>query len=399
MLKNLAIDVKNLKKCYPLLHDRSSWIRFFLHPSQNFPTYTALKNVSFSLPSGSSLGIVGDNGAGKSTLLKILCGVTNPTVGKVKVCGLVGSLLELGSGFHPEFSGRENIYFSGSLLGFTRQQIRGLEEQILEFSELQEFIDKPLKTYSTGMFLRLGFAVATGFSPKVLIIDEALAVGDQLFQKKCTDRILSFRENGTTIIFCSHNLTQVKSLCSQALWLDKGIVVRSGGADQVVDAYRDYCRSKTPKNSLNSNSSLDKPSTNRSGSTIERVKLSGTPSGTDQVFRPGDSLQLEVWAHFPKRKTDKPGIGIALIRNDGLLVYATTTNIDSVQLQETTPEIYKVVFCLPEIQLLSGRYAFNVFTTDSSSMQSYNGMEGVEEFCISSTSVERGIARIQHYWE
>ena len=231
---DLAIDVRGLKKSYPLLPDRKSWGRLILRPTRGFPRFTALRNVSFQLTRGSALGVVGDNGAGKSTLLKILCGATSPSTGKAQVAGTIGALLELGTGFHPEFSGRENIHFSAALLGLTRAEVRAFEPDIIDFSELGSAIDEPVRTYSSGMSLRLAFAVATGFSPDVLVIDEALSVGDQVFQKKCTDRIKEFQDNGTTIVFCSHNLTQVKSLCDEALWLDKASVVASGRANRVV---------------------------------------------------------------------------------------------------------------------------------------------------------------------
>ncbi len=397
-MNDLAIDVRGLKKDYPLLHDRKAWSRRLLHPTRSFPVFTALDDLSFTLPRGSSLGIVGDNGAGKSTLLKVLCGTTSPTSGEVRVRGLVGALLELGTGFHPEFSGRENIFFSGSLLGLSRREIRKLEAEIIQFSELEEFIDAPLKTYSTGMSLRLGFTVATGFSPDVLVIDEALAVGDQMFQKKCTDRIRGYQADGTTIVFCSHNLTQVKSLCAQALWLDKGTLVTGGRADQVVDEYRDSCRGRIQSGHAGSSGSPQTRVKDRSASSIERVALSGAVGLGDRSFRPGDSLRLDVWARFPGGQREDPGIGVALVRNDGVLVYATTTNIDSFQLEEDAAGLYHAALCLPDTQLLPGRYAFNVFTTDSASLQSYAQLQGVEEFRISSSTVERGVARIQHYW-
>ena len=394
---DFAIAVRGLKKSYPLLPDRKSWGRFVLNPTRGFPQFTAIEDVSFRLPRGSALGIVGDNGAGKSTLLKILCGATSPTAGEVLVEGKIGALLELGTGFHPEFSGRENIHFSAALLGLARAQIQELEPGIIAFSELQSRIDEPLKTYSTGMSLRLAFAIATGFSPDVLVIDEALSVGDQVFQKKCTDRIKKFQENGTAIVFCSHNLIQVKSLCEQGLWLDKGRVVAAGQANQVVDEYRDSCRSRIASSHLPDSSSED-PAANKSGSSIERVELSGPADPEERLFRPGDSLRLDVWASFPGHQADGAGIGVALVRNDGVLVYATTTNIDGHPLTSEDPGLFHVALFLPDLQLLPGRYAFNVFTADSASLHAYNQAEGVEEFRISSPTVERGIARIQHYW-
>ena len=394
---DLAIDVRGLKKSYPLLPDRKSWGRLLLSPARGFPQFTALKDVSFQLPRGSALGVVGDNGAGKSTLLKILCGATSPTAGEARVGGTIGALLELGTGFHPEFSGRENIHFNAALLGLTRAQVQELEPGIIAFSELQGFIDEPLRTYSSGMSLRLAFAVATGFSPDILVIDEALSVGDQVFQKKCTDRIKEFQGNGTTIVFCSHNLTQVKSLCEQALWLDKGSVVASGQANRVVDGYQDSCRNRIKSSQPPVSSSQD-PAMEKSGSSIERVELCGPADREERLFRPGDSLRLDVWARFPEHQSDDAGIGVALVRNDGVLVYSTTTNIDGHRLTRADPGLFHVALFLPDLQLLPGRYAFNVFTADSSSLQAYDQADGVEEFRISSSTVERGVARIQHYW-
>ena len=396
-MANFAIVVRGLKKSYPLLPDRKSWGRLLWNPTRGFPQFTAIEDVSFRLPRGSALGVIGDNGAGKSTLLKILCGATSPTAGEVVVEGKIGALLELGTGFHPEFSGRENIHFSAALLGLTGSQIQELESGIIAFSELQNCIDDPLKTYSAGMSLRLAFAVATGFSPDVLVIDEALSVGDQVFQKKCTDRIKKFQENGTAIVFCSHNLIQVKSLCDQALWLEKGSVVASGQANQVVDGYQDSCRSRIKSSHLADSSSAD-PAVKKHGSSIERVELSGPADPEERLFRPGDSLRLDVWARFPEHQADDAGIGVGLVRNDGVLVYATTTNIDGHPLTNLEAGLFHVALFLPDLQLLPGRYAFNVFTADSASLQVYDQAEGVEEFQISSLTIERGIARIQHYW-
>ena len=394
---DLAIDVRGLKKSYPLLPDRKSWGRLILRPTRGFPRFTALRNVSFQLTRGSALGVVGDNGAGKSTLLKILCGATSPSTGKAQVAGTIGALLELGTGFHPEFSGRENIHFSAALLGLTRAEVRAFEPDIIDFSELGSAIDEPVRTYSSGMSLRLAFAVATGFSPDVLVIDEALSVGDQVFQKKCTDRIKEFQDNGTTIVFCSHNLTQVKSLCDEALWLDKASVVASGRANRVVDSYRDWCR-KRIGSSQATVPPLKGPAAGGSGSSIEQVELSRPTGREDLIFRLGNSLRLDVWAHFPKHQEDDAGIGVALVRNDGVLVYCTTTNIAGHRLTRADRELFHVSLFFPDLQLLPGRYAFNVFTADSSSLQAYDQVNGVEEFRISSSTIERGVTRIQHYW-
>ena len=207
-----AIRVSGLSKIYKLYWGPRSLFKemFFRIPSHH--ALWALRDIDLEISEGEAFGLIGRNGAGKSTLLKILTGTAFPTSGSMEIQGRVSALLELGAGFHPDFSGRENIFFNGALLGYSHEEIRQREQEIIEFSELEEFIDRPIKTYSSGMYVRLGFAVVTGFDPSILIIDEALAVGDQSFQKKCTDRILHFKQVGKTILFCSHNLYQVKTL-------------------------------------------------------------------------------------------------------------------------------------------------------------------------------------------
>ena len=239
---NPLIRVCALSKVYKFYWGpRSLFKEMFLRIPAHHALW-ALKDISLEIEEGEAFGLVGRNGAGKSTLLKILTGTAYPTSGSVNIRGKISALLELGAGFHPEFSGRDNIYFNGALTGHSRREIERREQEIIEFSELEEFIDKPVKTYSTGMYVRLGFAVATGFDAAILIIDEALAVGDQSFQKKCTDRILGLKQAGKTILFCSHNLYQVKTLCDRALWLNRGMSQGLGPAAEIVDRFTDYLR-------------------------------------------------------------------------------------------------------------------------------------------------------------
>ena len=205
---------------------------------------SAVQGVSFNLLRGQSLGIIGDNGAGKSTLLKLLVGTVSPTAGRMEMSGRVTALLELGAGFHPEFSGRQNIFMNASLLGLSPEEIGEKEEAIIAFSGLGEFIDRPVKTYSSGMYVRLGFAIATSVDPDILIIDEALAVGDMAFQRKCIDRMNLFREQGKTMIFCSHSMYHVKELCDKTLWLDHGRMKGMGPTIELVARYEDFSRGK-----------------------------------------------------------------------------------------------------------------------------------------------------------
>src|SRR5918998_5541086 len=205
-----------------------------LQPEETFP---ALRGVSFTVPTGSTYGVIGRNGSGKSTMLKLVAGISKPTSGTVKVTGRISALIELGAGFHPEISGRENVFINGIMLGLTKKEIARRFDEIVEFAELKEFIDAPVKTYSSGMYMRLGFAVAIHVDPDVLLIDEVLAVGDQAFTLKCLDKFADFKRRGKTILIVTHQLDLVQRFCDEALWLDHGMVRTQGDPKRVIDAY------------------------------------------------------------------------------------------------------------------------------------------------------------------
>ena len=200
----------------------------------------ALKQVSLEIPKGESLGIIGHNGAGKSTLLKVISGVVKPVEGSLQIRGRIAPLIELGAGFDPELTGRENIYLNAAILGFSRKEINSKFDRIVEFSELAEFVDSPLKNYSSGMVSRLGFSVAIEVDPDILIIDEVLAVGDVVFKKKSKERIMQFSQKGTTILFVSHNMDEIRTLCTKVLWLNQGIKKMMGKPEAVIPAYEAY---------------------------------------------------------------------------------------------------------------------------------------------------------------
>ena len=202
--------------------------------------FQALENVHLDIKPGEVFGIIGNNGAGKSTLLKVVARVLFPNTGRVRVRGRVAPLLELGAGFHPELTGRENIFLNGAILGFNRKEINQNFQRIVDFSELGSFIDGPMRTYSSGMWARLGFAVATDVRPDILLVDEVLAVGDESFQHKCNDRITRFREKGTTILMVSHNMAQIQSMCQRVAWLDHGKVITIDTPENAVNAYRKH---------------------------------------------------------------------------------------------------------------------------------------------------------------
>jgi len=388
-----AIVVSHVSKVYKHYWGPRSLLKEILLGVTSHSRQWALKDVSFELEEGEAFGVVGDNGAGKSTLLKILAGTAFPTQGDVKVSGRISALLELGAGFHPEFTGRENIYFNGALQGMSREEIKEREDEIIEFSELSEFVDKPVKTYSSGMFLRLGFAVATGFDPAILIIDEALAVGDQHFQKKCTDRIMQFRRESKTILFCSHNLYQVKTLCDRALWLDRGAVMAIDSSARVVDQYTNELRQERKPTK---GESFERPKDSLDCA-IERVATLDAAGRPCNDFTTGDCLRLDVWAFFGERFQGTPGIAASIVRNDGLLFYTTTSTKDGVKLLELEPGHFYGSLVFPSLPLLSGLYYFNVVTTDQENLQAYHIVERAVTFTVQSPT-DSGSVKLEHHW-
>lgn len=238
-----AIILENVSVRYRLPSERIGTLKEYairlLQRRLKHREFWAIKDLDLNIQQGEVFGIVGDNGAGKSTLLKVISKVLRPTTGRVRIYGKIAPLLELGAGFHPELSGRENVFLNGALLGYSHDEMNQVFNEIVEFSELAEFIDAPIRTYSSGMYARLGFAVATAHQPEILIVDEILSVGDEAFQRKCTDRIAGFRENGATVLMVSHNLDLIAGMCNRAAWLDHGKLIHMGNAEEVVAKYRE----------------------------------------------------------------------------------------------------------------------------------------------------------------
>lgn len=244
------IVVNNLYKDFKIYDKPQDRLAELLLRKPRHKVYHVLTDISFAVTNGKSLGIIGDNGAGKSTLLKLLVGILQPTRGEIDLQGQVAALLELGAGFHPDFTGRRNIYLNAALLGVPDEVIPEIENDIIEFSELDYFIDRPVKTYSSGMFVRLAFSIATMVRPDILVIDEALSVGDMAFQKKCVQRMNAFREQQKTMVFCSHSMFHVQELCDTAIWIDKGRIREIGDSNRVVGHYENYCNSKKAYHSI-----------------------------------------------------------------------------------------------------------------------------------------------------
>lgn len=237
---DIAISIRNLSKTYRLFKHPGDRIKqfFSLGIKKHHGEFTALRNISLDVKKGEAVGIIGRNGSGKSTLLQLICGILRPTSGTVQVNGRISALLELGAGFNPEFTGRENIYFQGALMGFTKEQMAERFDDIAAFADIGEFIDQPVRTYSSGMFVRLAFAVSVYVEPEILVVDEALSVGDAQFQAKCFEKFRTFKEEGVTILFVTHSLDLVTTHCERAILLDNGVLAISGNPNEAINAYR-----------------------------------------------------------------------------------------------------------------------------------------------------------------
>lgn len=316
------IEVKNISKYYRLYQKPVDRLKEAAFRRPYHEKFHSLSNVSLRIGMGETFGIIGDNGAGKSTLLKILAGTLQQTSGEVTVNGKVSALLELGAGFHTEFTGRQNIWMNASLLGLKKDEIAGCEDEIIAFSELGSFIDRPIKTYSSGMVVRLAFSIAAMVDPDILIIDEALSVGDQHFQKKCVNKILEIKEKGKIIVFCSHSLYLINKLCDRSAWLDKGRVMEIGRADAVSASYESFCRKKNdPAKGQKTDRGEASPSENTpSQVVIKSVRLNGQ-SGDVEVCT-GEDLVVE----FDCEVHEKVPFHAAAVlrRNDELVCHGTT---------------------------------------------------------------------------
>ncbi|MDC3239312.1 ABC transporter ATP-binding protein [Gammaproteobacteria bacterium] len=242
--------IQNLAKTFKLYERPQDRLLELIFRTKRHENYQALQDISFAVPDGKSVGIIGSNGAGKSTLLKLIVGTLQPTSGDIEVSGQIAALLELGAGFHPDFTGRKNIYLNASLLGVPAENILQLEREIIEFSELEQFIDRPVKTYSTGMYVRLAFSIATMVRPDILVIDEALSVGDMAFQKKCVTRMNQFRKDAKSMILCSHSMFHIQELCDFTVWIDEGRVKEFGESERVVGHYENFNNNKKSYNSI-----------------------------------------------------------------------------------------------------------------------------------------------------
>ena len=385
--------------------------------------FVALAPLNLLVRRGEALGLVGRNGAGKSTLLQMVCGTLNPSSGNVLVNGKIGALLELGAGFNPEFTGRENVYLAAAVMGLSSAETDALFESIVEFSGIREFIDQPVKTYSSGMYVRLAFSIATSANPDILVIDEALSVGDGAFAKKSFERIMQLKEQGTTVLFCSHSMYQVESFCDRAVWLDHGQVQMVGPAAKVVAAYADSLREESSSSSSSSSralaststSPIDASSLEDSGSEAQaeagQIPLSGvaritqievTVDGLTGRELEAVSLQSDVsiTVKFESDPTQPcPTIATGFALPDGQIFTSTYTLFDGIAIERDALGRGQATVFFHKLPLMKGRFTVGAYLFDERALHVYDVVLQAATVNVVQSGVHQGFVQLPHTWK
>lgn len=397
MFSEFAIEARQIAKCYTLYAQPIDRLKqmLFRHRRKYYREFWALRDVSFELRHGEILGIVGRNGAGKSTLLQILSGTVTPSSGTVAVNGRIAALLELGAGFNPEFTGRENIRFNGMLLGLSSEQVREREEEIIAFADIGQFIDQPVKTYSSGMFVRLAFSVATSVAPDILIVDEALSVGDSQFSRKSFERIMALKDAGTTILFCSHSMYQIESLCNRALWLEAGQMRAYGGTVEVVQAYNAFLDGLTAANQPPPDLRL-----------LAAESVGSTRVAKVQVLIDGERARvahskrstLEVVVDFIAEHDQHPSVGILIQGLDGKTIASAGTQNDGLVIPLDERRHGRARLRIERLPLLKGEYVVTVYLLCDRALYEYEVIGEAGRFKVEQEGMEIGVVNLAHDW-
>ncbi len=371
-----AILVEGVSKRYRLYHERNQTLKASVLRGRRarYDEFWALRDVSFEIPKGSTFGLIGENGSGKSTLLKCIARILRPEQGRISVTGKVSALLELGAGFHPELSGRENVYLNGAILGMSKRDVRSRFDEIVAFAGLEQFIDSPVKNYSSGMYVRLGFAVAINVDPDVLLVDEILAVGDADFQQKCAEKLDELRSSGKTIVIVSHALESLRNLCDQGALLEHGSLLDVGPPPTVIDRYLDDVHvDRMPDGQYGT----------RFGSgevRVERVEVLDADGTAVQKVRTGDAVTFRL--HYLAREAvERPAFGLAVHRIDGIHITGTNTREHQVVPEKIDGAGY-VDLVVERLLLLPGTYDLTVSVYNYTLTHAYDARNRMLRFDV-----------------
>jgi ABC-type polysaccharide/polyol phosphate transport system ATPase subunit len=417
----LAIKVANVHKKFKVYYDKGHSLKekLLFRNRNHYEDRWVLKGVSFEVEKGEAVGIIGENGSGKSTLLKLLTKIMYPDNGTIEIEGRVSSLIELGAGFHPDMSGRENIYTNAAIFGLTRPEIDNRLNDIIGFSELEEFINNPVRTYSSGMYMRLAFSVAINVDADVLLIDEILSVGDASFQAKCFSKLREIKASGTTIVIVSHSLGQIEQICDKSIWIDKGVIRESGNPRDVHPDYMEFMGEKShpaitqdPIEQLgaalnqlpnvseaNSEAKSDEPENktrwgNRQVEIIA-VKLCDKTGVEKHVYKTGDEMDIFI-EYKVNKPVNNPVIGIGVYRNDQTHCYGTNTHVDRISeiiLRETGTVIFRII----KNNLLEGEYLLDVAIHAEDGF-AYDYFKDAQKFRVYAGLSDVGVIRLDHEW-
>lgn len=390
----------NVSVRYRVPHERVTTLKEhtirWMQRRNRYNDFWALKAVNLKVQRGDIVGIIGRNGAGKSTLLKVVARVLHPTSGRVVIRGRVAPLLEFGAGFHPELTGRENVFLNGTLLGLAHAEIQAKFNEIIDFAELWDFIDAPLRTYSSGMVARLGFAIATDVEPDILIVDEILGVGDTDFQQKSADRINAFRKRGVTILLVSHNLDAVRNLCDQSVWLENGQVVASGATDQVIESYLNQVSAREEARLVAQDRQQNHTDEQVSILSVRFLDAAGIEHNS---FTAGNPMVARIRYRVLQR-IEKPVFGVAIFRSDGIHVNGPNTRLANFPIEwiEGEGEVDYIVESLP---LLEGTYEFSAAIYDYHCIRPYASQHRAFRFLVRGGTVKEtfGLVYIPAHWE
>ena len=385
-----AIDVDQVWKKFRLYREKNMGLKETVLRGRRsrFEDFWALQDVSLRVPSGQALGLIGANGSGKSTLLKVIARILTPDRGRVAVAGRVATLLELGAGFQMDYTGIENIYLNGAILGLSRRQITERLDDIVAFAELDQFINNPVRNYSSGMYMRLGFAIAVHVDPQVILIDEVLAVGDEAFQRKCIERIRKFRTEGRTMVFVSHDLAAVMDVCDRVLWLEHGKVRADGKPSDSVDAYLSHVSTAGP---------VASPDGAASGpAQMPSVRISQSNGKMGFQFQTGGPMRIAVDYEFME-KIAEPFFGVSIFRNDGVYCYGINTRMDNIRLNGE-PHRGTVELTFPELPLLPGNYEISLgfFDRDSRPLIFQHKQYAIR---VRADRAHEGLMVMAHHWD
>lgn len=397
-----VIQFQNVSKKFTLKHQKAksfqeifvNLFRFKQKKTVPSESIQVLNNVSFKIDKGEAVAFIGPNGTGKSTTLKLISGILLPDEGTVVINGRIGALLELGAGFHPDLTGRENIYLNAAVLGLSKQQIDARLSEIIDFSELNHFIDVPVKHYSSGMFMRLGFSIAVHTDPDILLVDEVLAVGDASFQRKCLEKILELKRQGVTIILVSHHMADVRRVCERAIWMEKGKIVEDGASENVIRNYLEYSLRQDPSDAV-------EISGQRSGTGIIRIEQVYFRNGEGKIqtnFHTGDELTIEM-RYTAQQPYQEPVFGIGIHRNDGVHVTGPNTGWSGFEIPMIKGSGV-VRYIIPHLPLLQGTYYISLSVSDKLITEMFDYHDQMYPIKILPSPAERyGMVTMGGHWE